>query len=87
MRSGAFTGAVKRTVEGKIEAGATSGTLFLDEIGDVPHQQSKSSCCASCRNSVIERVGGRKAIPVDVRVVCATQPRRRRDGMAAGALP
>ncbi len=66
---GAFTGAV-RTVEGKIEA-ARGGTLFLDEIGDVP-LPLQVKLLRFLQERVIERVGGRKAIPVDTRVVCAT---------------
>ena len=66
---GAFTGAVKRTI-GKIET-ASGGTLFLDEIGDMPLPlQAKLLRFLQAR--VIERVGGREEIPVDVRVVCAT---------------
>ena len=66
---GAFTGAVKMT-EGKIEI-ANGGTLFLDEVGDIPLPlQVKLLRFLQERN--IERVGGRKTIPVDVRVVCAT---------------
>jgi two-component system NtrC family response regulator len=66
---GAFTGAVK-TTEGKIEL-AHGGTLFLDEVGDIPLAlQVKLLRFLQGRN--IERIGGRKAIPVDVRVVCAT---------------
>jgi two-component system NtrC family response regulator len=66
---GAFTGAVKQTL-GKIEA-ASGGTLFLDEIGDMPLAlQAKLLRFLQAR--VIERIGGREEIPVDVRVVCAT---------------
>ncbi len=66
---GAFTGAVKMT-EGKIEV-ANGGTLFLDEVGDIPLPlQVKLLRFLQERN--IERIGGRKTIPVDVRVVCAT---------------
>ncbi|HQS11840.1 MAG: PEP-CTERM-box response regulator transcription factor [Sphingomonadales bacterium 35-56-22] len=66
---GAFTGAVK-TTEGKIEL-AHGGTLFLDEVGDIPLAlQVKLLRFLQERN--IERIGGRKAIHVDVRVVCAT---------------
>ena len=66
---GAFTGAVK-TTEGKIEL-AHGGTLFLDEVGDIPLAlHVKLLRFLQERN--IERIGGRKAIPVDVRVVCAT---------------
>ncbi|PAX07218.1 PEP-CTERM-box response regulator transcription factor [Sphingomonas lenta] len=66
---GAFTGAV-RTVEGKIEQ-ASGGTLFLDEIGDVP-LPIQVKLLRFLQERVIERVGGRKPIPVDTRVVCAT---------------
>ena len=66
---GAFTGAVK-TTEGKIEL-AHGGTLFLDEIGDVP-LPLQVKLLRFIQERVIERIGGRKAIPVDVRIVCAT---------------
>ena len=66
---GAFTGAVK-TMPGKIEE-ADGGTLFLDEIGDVP-LALQVKLLRFLQERVIERVGGRRAIPVDVRIVCAT---------------
>ncbi len=66
---GAFTGAIK-TTEGKIEQ-AAGGTLFLDEIGDVP-LTLQVKLLRFLQERVIERVGGRKAIPVDMRIVCAT---------------
>ena len=66
---GAFTGAVK-TTPGKIEM-AHGGTLFLDEIGDVP-LPLQVKLLRFLLERVIERVGGRKAIPVDTRIVCAT---------------
>ena len=66
---GAFTGAV-RTVEGKIEQ-AAGGTLFLDEIGDVP-LPLQVKLLRFLQERVIERIGGRRSIPVDVRIVCAT---------------
>ncbi|MBA2933140.1 PEP-CTERM-box response regulator transcription factor [Sphingomonas sp. CGMCC 1.13654] len=66
---GAFTGAV-RTVEGKIEL-ASGGTLFLDEIGDVP-LPLQVKLLRFLQERVIERIGGRRALPVDVRIVCAT---------------
>ncbi|CAN5385373.1 PEP-CTERM-box response regulator transcription factor [soil metagenome] len=66
---GAFTGAVK-TTEGKIEQ-AEGGTLFLDEIGDVP-LPLQVKLLRFLQERVIERIGGRKAIPVDTRIVCAT---------------
>jgi len=66
---GAFTGAVKQTI-GKVES-ASGGTLFLDEIGDMPISL-QAKLLRFLQNHVIERVGGRQEIPVDVRVVCAT---------------
>ncbi|MEO5866651.1 MAG: PEP-CTERM-box response regulator transcription factor [Sphingomonas sp.] len=66
---GAFTGAVK-TTEGKIEL-ANGGTLFLDEIGDVP-LPLQVKLLRFLQERVIERVGGRRAIPIDTRIVCAT---------------
>lgn len=66
---GAFTGANKRTL-GKVET-ASGGTLFLDEIGDMP-LALQAKLLRFLQERVIERVGGREEIPVDVRVVCAT---------------
>jgi len=66
---GAFTGAVK-TTPGKIES-ANGGTLFLDEVGDMP-MPLQAKLLRFLQERVIERVGGRQEIPVDVRVICAT---------------
>ena len=66
---GAFTGAVKQTL-GKIET-AHRGTLFLDEIGDLP-LPLQAKLLRFLQERVIERIGGREGIPVDVRIVCAT---------------
>jgi two-component system NtrC family response regulator len=66
---GAFTGAFKQTI-GKIES-ADRGTLFLDEIGDVPLGM-QIKLLRFLQNRMIERVGGRKSIEIDVRIVCAT---------------
>jgi two-component system NtrC family response regulator len=66
---GAYTGAVKRTI-GKIET-ANRGTLFLDEIGDLP-MSLQAKLLRFLQERVIERVGGREEVPVDVRIVCAT---------------
>ena len=66
---GAFTGASKQTV-GKIEY-ASKGTLFLDEIGDLP-LALQAKLLRFLQERVIERLGGRGEIPVDVRVVGAT---------------
>ena len=66
---GAFTGAVKQTI-GKIES-ADRGTLFLDEIGDLPHPL-QVKLLRFLQDQVVERIGGRKPIQVDVRIVSAT---------------
>jgi two-component system NtrC family response regulator len=66
---GAFTGAIKQS-KGKIEL-ANSGTLFLDEIGDVP-LAIQVKLLRFLQERVIERIGGRQQIAVDVRIVCAT---------------
>jgi two-component system, NtrC family, response regulator len=66
---GAFTGAAKQT-QGKVEM-AHKGTLFLDEIGDLP-VALQSKLLRFLQERVIERVGGREEIPVDVRIICAT---------------
>jgi two-component system NtrC family response regulator len=66
---GSFTGAHKQTL-GKIEL-AANGTLFLDEIGDMP-LALQAKMLRFLQERVIERVGGREEISVDVRVVCAT---------------
>jgi DNA-binding NtrC family response regulator len=66
---GAFTGAQKLRI-GKFED-ANGGTVFLDEIGDVPlHLQTK--LLRVLQEKEIERVGGNRPIPVDVRVIAAT---------------
>jgi two-component system NtrC family response regulator len=69
FEKGAFTGASK-TTEGKIEL-AEGGTLFLDEVGDIP-LPLQVKLLRFLQERVIERIGGRKQIPVDVRIVCAT---------------
>ncbi len=66
---GAFTGAVK-TTEGKIEL-AEGGTLFLDEVGDIP-LALQVKLLRFLQERTIERIGGRKQIAVDTRIVCAT---------------
>ena len=66
---GAFTGAHKQTI-GKVEM-ASGGTLFLDEIGDMP-SPLQAKLLRFLQERVVERIGGREEIPVDVRVVCAT---------------
>ena len=66
---GSFTGADKRGI-GKIES-AEGGTLFLDELGDMP-LSAQAKLLRFLQERVIERIGGRTEIPVDVRIVCAT---------------
>jgi two-component system NtrC family response regulator len=66
---GAFTGAIKQTI-GKVES-ANRGTLFLDEIGDLP-PMLQVKLLRFLQDQVIERIGGRHPIQVDVRIVCAT---------------
>jgi two-component system NtrC family response regulator len=66
---GAFTGATKQT-QGNVEY-ANGGTLFLDEVGDLP-LPLQAKLLRFIQERVIVRVGGRKEIPIDVRLVCAT---------------
>jgi two-component system, NtrC family, response regulator len=66
---GAFTGAHAQVV-GKVEQ-ANKGTLFLDEIGDMPIML-QSKLLRFLQDRMVERIGGRKPIPVDVRVLAAT---------------
>jgi two-component system NtrC family response regulator len=66
---GAYTGAAKQTL-GKIEL-ANGGTFFLDEVSDLP-LALQAKLLRFLQERVIERIGGREEIPVDVRVVCAT---------------
>lgn len=66
---GAFTGAAK-TTPGKIES-AHRGTLMLDEIGDLP-MALQAKLLRFLQERVIERIGGRQEIQIDVRIVCAT---------------
>ncbi len=77
---GAFTGAVK-TTEGKIEQ-ASGGTLFLDEVGDIP-LQLQVKLLRFLQERTIERIGGRRSIDVDTRIVCATH--QNLDAMIADA--
>jgi len=78
---GAFTGAqAART--GRFEL-ACGGTLFLDEIGDMPTAM-QVKLLRVLQERVIERVGGTKSIPVDLRIVAATHrdlPKRIEDGL------
>jgi DNA-binding NtrC family response regulator len=66
---GAFTGAVHRRI-GKIEQ-ASGGTVFLDEIGDMP-MNLQAKMLRLLQEKCIERLGGRETIPVNVRIIAAT---------------
>ena len=66
---GAFTGALEQK-RGRFER-ADKGTIFLDEIGELP-LAAQVRLLHVIQNKEIERAGGSKAIPVDVRIVCAT---------------
>ncbi|MEG2928862.1 MAG: sigma 54-interacting transcriptional regulator [Oscillospiraceae bacterium] len=67
---GAFTGAKKGGSMGKFEL-ADHSTLFLDEVGEMPmHAQTK--LLRVLQEQAVERIGGKKPIPVDVRILCAT---------------
>jgi len=66
---GAFTGANQRRA-GRFEV-ANHGTLFLDEIGDMP-AETQVSLLRVLQEREFERIGGNRSIPVDVRVIAAT---------------
>ena len=66
---GSFTGADKRRI-GRFEH-ANGGTLFLDEVGEIP-KATQVKLLRVLQERTIERVGGNDTIPVDVRVVAAT---------------
>lgn len=66
---GAFTGAVSRRI-GRFEL-ADTGTIFLDEIGDLP-PESQTRLLHVLQHRQIERLGGTETIPLDVRVIAAT---------------
>lgn len=67
---GAFTGAKKSGKQGKFEL-ANGGTLFLDEIGDMP-MVMQAKLLRALQEKEIEHIGGTKPIPIDVRIICAT---------------
>lgn len=66
---GAFTNANRRSI-GKFEY-ASGGTLFLDEIGDMP-MEAQAKLLRVVQEKKVQRVGGKDEIPVDARIVCAT---------------
>ncbi|MGB6150904.1 MAG: sigma-54 dependent transcriptional regulator [Pricia sp.] len=66
---GSFTDA-KEDRAGKFEA-ANGGTLFLDEIGNLS-LQAQAKLLSAIQNKTIVRVGSNKAIPVNIRLICAT---------------
>jgi DNA-binding NtrC family response regulator len=66
---GAFTGASQRRI-GRLES-AHGGTILLDEIGDLPLEQ-QAHLLRFLQEGTIDRVGGRRPIEVDARVICAT---------------
>jgi DNA-binding NtrC family response regulator len=79
---GAFTGAGDRRL-GKFEL-ASSGTVFLDEIGELP-LSVQGKLLRVIEEKVVDRIGGRAPVPVDVRVVAATN-RDLRSDVEAGAF-
>ncbi len=77
---GAFTGAAHRRI-GKIEQ-AHGGTVFLDEIGDMPFSL-QAKILRLLQEKSVERIGGRASIPVDVRIIAATN-RNLEDAISRG---
>jgi transcriptional regulator with PAS, ATPase and Fis domain len=67
---GAFTGAKKGGKPGKFEL-ASGGTLFLDEIADMPFEQ-QATLLRVLQEKKVGRIGGNQMLPIDVRVICAT---------------
>ncbi|HXS26090.1 MAG TPA: sigma 54-interacting transcriptional regulator, partial [Steroidobacteraceae bacterium] len=76
---GAFTGAAKRTL-GKLEL-ASGGTVFLDEMGEMP-ASLQAKLLRVLQERTVERIGGRETIPLDLRIICATN--RDLDALIAG---
>ncbi|KIQ22427.1 hypothetical protein RT99_09655 [Flavobacterium sp. MEB061] len=66
---GSFTGAIEKRI-GKFEL-ANNGTLFLDEIGDLPLEM-QTKLLRTLQEKEIERIGGKKAIKINVRIIAAT---------------
>jgi transcriptional regulator of acetoin/glycerol metabolism len=78
---GAFTGARRKGAAGKIQQ-ASGGTLFLDEIGDMP-TALQSRLLRVLQEREVTPLGGSKAIPVDVELICATN-QNLRERIASG---
>jgi len=66
---GSFTGALDRHI-GKFEL-ASGGTIFLDEIGEMP-MAMQVKLLRAVQEGMIERIGGEKSIPIDIRIIAAT---------------
>lgn len=80
-RDGAFTGARRTGSIGMIQQ-ADGGTLFLDEIGDMP-LSLQARLLRVLQDRTVTPLGGTKSLPVDFKIICATN-RRLRDEVAAG---
>jgi len=80
-RDGAFTGARRSGSIGMIQQ-ADGGTLFLDEIGDMP-LGLQARLLRVLQDRIVTPLGGTKSLPVDIKIICATN-RRLRDEVAAG---
>jgi transcriptional regulator of acetoin/glycerol metabolism len=80
-RDGAFSGARRTGSIGMIQQ-ADGGTLFLDEIGDMP-LSLQARLLRVLQDRIVTPLGGTKPIPVDIKIICATN-RRLRDEVAAG---
>ena len=80
---GAFTGAVARRI-GKFEE-ASGGTLLLDEISEMD-VRLQAKLLRALQERVIDRVGGGKPVPVDIRII-ATSNRNLAEEVRKGALP
>ncbi len=78
---GSFTGATERRI-GKFEL-ADGGTIFLDEIGELP-LELQSKLLRVLQEKELERIGGRRVIPVDVRVIAATNRDLEKEVAAGG---
>ncbi len=79
---GAFTGATQRRL-GRFEV-ADGGTIFLDEVGDLP-AETQIALLRVLQERELERVGGTHAVPIDVRVIAATN-RNLEAGVEAGSF-